>query len=95
MFERIRKKCGEGVVKMLTIQYRMNELISNWSSQEMYNNKLKSDESVKKRLLRDLPKVKENDDTKAALLFIDTAGCNMNEAEADADDSKFNEGEAE
>jgi len=40
LFERVNKIWGDKVVKMLTIQYRMNELISNWSSSQLYNNQL-------------------------------------------------------
>lgn len=31
---------GDEVMSMLTVQYRMHELIMNWSSKELYNSKV-------------------------------------------------------
>lgn len=31
---------GEEVMSMLTVQYRMHELIMDWSSKELYNSKV-------------------------------------------------------
>ncbi len=42
---------------MLTIQYRMNEEIMNWSSHEFYDNKLTAHDDVKDHLLTDLKEV--------------------------------------
>ena len=94
MFDRVRKLWGDKVVRMLTIQYRMHELISNWASAEMYKNELIPHDSVRKRLLSQLPKVKASEETNSALMLIDTAGCNMMETESADDESKFNEEEA-
>jgi hypothetical protein len=41
---------------------------------------------------RDLPGVAETDDTRTALLLIDTAGCNLNELDVADNESKGNEG---
>lgn len=43
------------VGRMLTVQYRMNELICSWASKEMYNSKLRSDSSVAMHTLKTLP----------------------------------------
>lgn len=46
-------------VCLLNVQYRMNEVISNWASQEMYDNKLLPASDVAKRTLSDIPSVAE------------------------------------
>jgi ATP-dependent RNA/DNA helicase IGHMBP2 len=86
---------------MLTIQYRMNTLISAWISSRLYESKLEAHESVAKHLLADLPGVERNENTESALVLIDTDGCDMRESivvSEDKDDedesSKANEGEA-
>lgn len=40
LFERLAGLYGEDVMSMLTVQYRMHELIMNWSSKEFYNSKV-------------------------------------------------------
>lgn len=40
LFERLAGLYGEEVMSMLTVQYRMHELIMNWSSKEFYDNKV-------------------------------------------------------
>jgi predicted DNA helicase len=57
-------------VTLLQEQYRMNEIISGFSSQEFYQNKLRAHPSVAQHTLfaNDKP-----------LLFIDTAGCGFEE----------------
>ena len=44
---------------LLNVQYRMNEVISHWASQEMYENKLLSAAEVANRTLSDIPSVAE------------------------------------
>jgi len=46
---------------------------------------------VENRLLAELPQVESSDLTTVPLLLIDTAGCNLFEAEAADGDSKYNE----
>jgi len=103
LFDRLQKKFGDQVVRMLTVQYRMNEGISEWASKEMYKGKLKADPKVAKHLLIDLPTVAKKksqlDQDEAPYLFtplylIDTAGCDLLESVGDDGDSKFNDGEA-
>ena len=57
---------------MLTIQYRMHELISSFSSQTMYENKLICDDSVKYHNLSELFNVDLNNHTIHPLTLIDT-----------------------
>lgn len=93
LFERLYKKYGKEITKMLTIQYRMNNDIMKWSSDEFYEGKLVAHDDVKNRLLTDLEKVQETDETITPLFFIDTSNCGINELESEG--SKENKQEAE
>lgn len=95
LFDRLAKMHGDSILRMLTTQYRMNTNISNWASDQMYGGKLLAGDGVGERALCDLPGVMEADLTKAALMLIDTAGCNGCEETADEGGSKLNSGEAE
>uniref|UniRef100_T1J301 PH and SEC7 domain-containing protein 4 n=1 Tax=Strigamia maritima TaxID=126957 RepID=T1J301_STRMM len=86
---------GNKIVRMLTTQYRMHELIMQWSSKNLYEDKLTAHSSVRTHLLKDLPEVNENEDTSTPILFIDTAGCNIFELDLVDEASKGNEGEAD
>ena len=50
--ERVLGLYGNQVMRMLTTQYRMNEIIMQWSSDQLYEGKLVAHESVAKHLLR-------------------------------------------
>lgn len=109
-FDRI-SKINPHLITMLNIQYRMNNLIMQWSSKEFYNSKLEAHETVANHTLWDLVSSSETlsfledfPDRGAPLLLIDTADCpGYNEMiSADAavvasgiDDSKYNAGEAQ
>lgn len=82
----------------------MNEAIMGWSSKEVYDGQLIAHSSVKDHSIKDF-----GSDSPLILLFIDTAGCDMLEAEPskpfiefigvtrtlkDLQKSKYNEGEA-
>ncbi|XP_071481045.1 DNA-binding protein SMUBP-2-like [Diadema antillarum] len=95
LMERIIDLHGNRVVRMLTMQYRMNDSIMQWSSDQLYDGKLESHETVAGHLLKDLPGVEENENTNLALLLIDTAGCDITELELEEEVSKGNEGEAD
>ncbi|KAI9121393.1 hypothetical protein K1719_008426 [Acacia pycnantha] len=94
LFERLADMYGNEVTSMLTVQYRMHELIMEWSSKELYNSKVKAHASVAAHMLFDLEDVKKTSSTEPTLLLIDTAGCDMEEKK-DEEDSTMNEGEAE
>eukprot|EP00250_Pteridium_aquilinum_P010576 c19487_g1_i1 orf=90-2078(+) len=93
LFARLTDLYGDAVTAMLTVQYRMNHLIMDWSSQELYSSKLEAHKSVADHCLYELEGVKQSSTTDAILVMIDTAGCDMEEKK-DEDDSTMNEGEA-
>ncbi|KAI6696742.1 hypothetical protein NL676_016861 [Syzygium grande] len=94
LFERLATLYGDEVTSMLTVQYRMHELIMNWSSKELYNSKIEAHCSVAAHRLFDLEDVKSSSSTEPILLLIDIAGCDMEEKK-DEEESTLNEGEAE
>ncbi|XP_051580007.1 DNA-binding protein SMUBP-2-like isoform X1 [Myxocyprinus asiaticus] len=95
LMERLIKKYGDSVVRMLTTQYRMNSAIMQWASEQMYQGKLIAHPSVEKHLLRDLSGVVDVEETRIPLLLIDTAGCGLNEMEDTDEQSKGNQGEVD
>ncbi|MQM06156.1 hypothetical protein Taro_038976 [Colocasia esculenta] len=74
LFERIAALDGAEVMAMLTVQYRMHELVMNWSSKELYNNKIEAHSSVAGHMLYDLENVQRNASTEPTLIIIDIAG---------------------
>ncbi|XP_074649779.1 DNA-binding protein SMUBP-2-like [Tubulanus polymorphus] len=95
LMERTLELYENRVMRMLTTQYRMNNLIMQWSSDELYNSRLVADASVKDHLLRDLNGVEDTEDTSIPLLMIDTAGCDLYELDVMENVSKGNEGEVD
>lgn len=108
LFERLMhayEKAAWGRSRMLEVQYRMHQDISDWASNAMYHGKLISHESVRSRHLATLPlvaeKLKAHRDIKqdvcaleeVTLMLIDTTGCDMHETANEAG-SRYNEGEA-
>ena len=74
LFEKAIKGLDADV--MLEIQYRMNEKIMQFSSQEFYQNKLAADKTVQHHSLDENG---ESIYSAAAVDFIDTAGCGFTE----------------
>jgi len=86
-------------VGLLTTQYRMNQLISDWVSRSMYDELLTADNSVSTRVLSQIDRFKPTTDLCSDLAnhpftLIDTVGAQMNETSEDGNDSKSNPGEA-
>lgn len=79
----IRRK---NVDRMLKKQYRMNEVIMNFSNGHFYNGELKADESVRRH--RIIPE-------EEPMEFIDTAGCGYAEQQDEETLSRFNTEEAD
>lgn len=81
-------------VRMLAVQYRMNEKIMEFPSKILYENRLEAADSVRKRLLADLEGVEKNEITSAPLFLIDSAGCEFcKELQTPSEISKGNLGE--
>ncbi|XP_057693691.1 DNA-binding protein SMUBP-2 [Corythoichthys intestinalis] len=95
LMERLIQMYGDSVVRMLTVQYRMNSAIMEWASKEMYQGRLTAHSSVQAHLLKDLPGVTCVEETSTALLLIDTAGCGLMEMEVADEQSKGNQGEVD
>ena len=89
LFQRLHDLYGDGVARMLTVQYRMHTDIMQWSSDAMYQGKLTAAESVATHRLRG-----DGEDAPPVLLLIDTAGCDMEERVEEDGESKENPGEA-
>jgi len=86
LFSRLLNLHGEGIKRLLNVQYRMHENIMHFPSKHLYSNELIADDSVAKRLLSDLPHVEEAEDTILPVLFIDTQGGDFPESVAEDTD---------
>ncbi|XP_008304539.1 DNA-binding protein SMUBP-2 [Stegastes partitus] len=95
LMERLIQMYGDSVVRMLTVQYRMNSAIMDWASKEMYQGRLVAHSSVERHLLKDLAGVTSVEETSVPLLLIDTAGCGLSEMEVTDEQSKGNQGEVD
>lgn len=89
LFDRLLALHGPSIKRMLTTQYRMNEKIMRFPSDQLYESKLLAADAVKDRLLKDLPyEVEANDDTIEPLIFIDTQGGDFPEKAEEGDNPK-------
>lgn len=79
MMERLIDQFGDSVFRRLTVQYRMNESIMQFSSQQFYDGELIADASIKSHRLCDLPSVETDEETEKVLEFWDTAGAGWDE----------------
>ncbi|MEF8879813.1 MAG: IGHMBP2 family helicase [Candidatus Thermoplasmatota archaeon] len=102
LFERLLALYGDEVKSLLTVQYRMNEKIMEFSDQCFYDGKLSADESVKTHTLQELVEneVKGGEyiekvlDPGVCLCWIDHKGDFSEKSRSDSP-SKVNPGEAE
>ncbi|KAI7875357.1 P-loop containing nucleoside triphosphate hydrolase protein [Lichtheimia hyalospora FSU 10163] len=77
----------EKIKRMLVVQYRMHQKIMEFSSKELYENKLVADDSVASHVLSDLPDVSHSDDTDMPVVLIDTSDTGLgHEIEDEAQD---------
>lgn len=95
MMERLVAHYGDLVASRLNTQYRMHEQIMQFSSDEFYDSKLVSADSVRGHLLQDLPGATPCPLTQSAIRFFDTAGSHCEEQAEAGGDSRENPGEAE
>ena len=94
MMERAIDLYGDEVSRLLDVQYRMNDQIMRFSSQQFYNDRLKAHPTVQHHLLSDLPNVDDNEWTREAITFIDSAGANWDEEPEPQGRSRTNPQEA-
>jgi predicted DNA helicase len=94
LMERLVGRYGPLVTRRLNVQYRMNEAIMNFSSQQFYDGGLEAHASVRGHLLCELPGVTMNRLTQTPVQFIDTAGAGYDEEQESAGTSRFNHQEA-
>lgn len=89
LFDRLLALHGPSIKRMLTTQYRMNEKIMRFPSDELYEGKLIAADAVKARLLKDLTyDVEDTEDTSEPVIFIDTQGGDYPEKNEDEDTGK-------
>jgi ATP-dependent RNA/DNA helicase IGHMBP2 len=79
---------------MLSVQYRMNRAIMEFSSREFYDGRLEAAPSVAEHRLVDLPGVVESPLTTLPVEFIDTSGAGYDESQEADGESRLNEQEA-
>ncbi|KAF7515771.1 hypothetical protein G7054_g14420 [Neopestalotiopsis clavispora] len=86
LFDRLLALHGPSIKRMLTTQYRMNEKIMRFPSDQLYDGKLIAADAVKDRLLKDLTyEVEDTEDTNEPVIFIDTQGGDYPEKNEDED----------
>lgn len=95
LFERYFEILGADYKQLIERQYRMHETIMGFSSKVFYQGKLVADESVRSKVLADLPGVERCADTESPLLFLDTAGKGYEEKLEEGSQSRYNPEEAE
>lgn len=74
LFERLLILHGEDIKRLLSVQYRMHDLICQFPSMTLYDSLLVSGPAIGSRLLHDLKDVQDTEDTREAVIFIDTQG---------------------
>ncbi|OVE77797.1 hypothetical protein BVX98_01875 [bacterium F11] len=95
LFERLKDLLPNKLQTLLRYQYRMNNVIMEFSSQQFYEGKLIADKTVASHTANQMEGVKESGLTKNPLYFIDTAGTGFEETWNELLESRENEGEAE
>jgi len=94
LFERLLDLHSPGLSRLLTLQYRMNEAIMDFSSLEFYGAELEADESVRSHRLCDLTGVAHGPLTEQPVSYIDTAGAGYDEEVEPDGESRRNPEEA-
>ncbi len=93
LFERLLREHGDGVKKMLRVQYRMHEDIMAFPSERMYAGQLTAHASVARHVLADRLTPGATVDA-PPVLFLDTAGKGFEDEVEPAGESQRNPGEA-
>jgi ATP-dependent RNA/DNA helicase IGHMBP2 len=95
LMERLVSRYGPAVTRRLNVQYRMNEAIMAFSSQQFYDADLEAHVSVRGHLLCELPSVTITALTQTPVQFIDTAGAGYDEETEPNGKSRLNPQEAD
>jgi ATP-dependent RNA/DNA helicase IGHMBP2 len=93
--ERLIGLHGQGIARLLSVQYRMHESIMGFSNGEFYGGELVADESVAGHRLCDLAGVRREPLTDRPVQFIDTAGASYDEEIEEDTGSRRNPQEAD
>ncbi len=91
LMQRLVETYGDTVTRQLTVQYRMNEEIMQFSSDTFYDGILTADASVSRHRLSELPNLQEVEDD--PVVFIDTAGAGWHEEQEPDSLSRLNPNE--
>lgn len=95
LMERQIKLHGEAAVRMLNEQYRMNEKIMQFSSEQFYDGELTSHESVANHTLEGIFGITADGNIEQPVMFVDTAGASWDEELEPDGESKRNPQEAD
>jgi superfamily I DNA and/or RNA helicase len=95
LMERLVGLYGDDITRLLTVQYRMNRAIMDFSSGEFYGGALLADPGVAGHRLADLPGVRRDPLTEQPVQFIDTAGAGYEEQREPDGESRLNPQEAD
>jgi superfamily I DNA and/or RNA helicase len=95
LMERLVALYGDRITRLLTVQYRMNRTIMDFSSREFYGGALEADPSVAGRRLAELPGVRAEALNEEPVEFIDTAGAGYEEEVEPDGESRLNPQEAD
>jgi superfamily I DNA and/or RNA helicase len=95
LLERLVARFGEGLTRLLNVQYRMNERIMDFSSRIFYGGALLASDSVRGHRLCDLSGVQAAPFTEEVVTFIDTAGAGYDEEQEPDGQSRRNPQEAD
>ncbi len=92
--QRLIETLGESIYRRLVVQYRMNEKIMNFSSEQFYDGGLIADASVKHHILAELPSIVDASTLGNVSEYWDSAGASWDEELETNGLSKLNRKEA-
>lgn len=95
IFERLAEAEQADMLRLLTVQYRMNQTIMSFPSESMYESQLVAHNSVATHILSELEGVEEDPIRPGAMTFVDTAGKGWEEVRASDNPSTSNPQQAE
>jgi superfamily I DNA and/or RNA helicase len=95
LFERLAKRLGPRVVRLLDTQYRMHAALMQFPNESMYEGQLIAAPEVATRVLSELAGVCEDPLRPGPLVFLDTAGQGFSERRSEDQPSTSNPGQAE